>query len=207
MGRFAPAAARCLRCAIDVPRPGQTCGACLRSPPPHGRTVTGLRYAYPWDGLIQRFKRGGAVELAPLLAAPLAEAVAYAMSQQRLPRPDLLLPVPLAPRRLRERGHNQAWELARVLARRLNVRAEPALAERVIETPHQLALPREQRLANVRGAFALAPAAPPRLAGRRVALVDDVLTTGATTSELATLLLRHGVADVQVWVAARTPLD
>ncbi|MEO8299775.1 MAG: ComF family protein [Burkholderiales bacterium] len=205
-GRFVARRPRCPLCAIEVPGAGLTCGTCLQRPPPQHRAVTALPYAYPWDGLIQRFKTRAAVELAAPLAQLLADAVAQAMSEGVLARPDRVLPVPLAAARLRERGHNQAWELARRVAPAVRIDASAGWVERVIDTPHQQALPREARLSNLRGAFALTPRGRAELAGLRVAVVDDVMTTGATVGELAGTLLRAGVAEVQVWVAARTPL-
>jgi len=117
----------------------------------------------------------------------------------------LLLPVPLADVRLRERGYNQAALLAQRLARRLRLPCAPQALRRTRDTGHQLALPREQRAANVRGAFAVAPRTAGVLRGRRVALVDDVMTTGATLAEAARVLLAAGAAEVQAWVVARTP--
>ena len=179
---------------------GARCGRCLREPPPWTRAIAALDYAYPWDRLLASLKFHDGLELLPWAAATLARAVGAATSHA-----DVVLPVPLAGPRLRERGYNQAWELARGAAR---ARALPARAdwlERVIDTPHQLALPREQRAANLRGAFALTTAGREQLAGRRVALVDDVLTTGATLAEASRMLLAAGAVEVEVWVLARTP--
>jgi len=121
------------------------------------------------------------------------------------PAPGLLLPVPLSLQRLRERGYNQAWELARRLARALGTRADARLLLRIRDTPHQLALPPEERAANVRGAFAVEPARRAELRGASVTVVDDVLTTGATLREIARVLRHAGVAQVHVWTLARTP--
>jgi ComF family protein len=121
-----------------------------------------------------------------------------------VPRPDWVVPVPLSVQRLRERGYNQAWELARRVAPALGLNARVDLVERLIDTPHQVGLDRQARGLNLHGAFAVTPAGRPALAGRAVALVDDVLTTGATAATLAAELQRAGVRDVQVWVVART---
>ena len=117
----------------------------------------------------------------------------------------MLLPVPLSGKRLRERGYNQAWELARRLGRALHCPADARLLLRVKDSPHQLALPPAQRAANVRGAFAVEPRRISELRGREVALIDDVMTTGATAAEIVRVLLQAGAARVQVWVLARTP--
>ncbi len=128
-------------------------------------------------------------------------------AQQRdgAPSPTLLLPIPLSDARLRERGYNQAWELARRLAREPGCTADARLLLRVRDTPHQLALPPEERAGNVHAAFAIEPARRAELAGREVTLVDDVMTTGATVAEAARTLLQGGAREVSVWVLARTP--
>jgi ComF family protein len=116
-----------------------------------------------------------------------------------------VLPVPLSAERLRERGYNQAWELARRVARSLACEADATLLLRVRDTPHQLALPRERRAANVRGAFLVEPRRVRDLRGCDVAVVDDVMTTGATGAEIARTLKQAGAHSVRLWVVARTP--
>lgn len=190
---------RCLRCAIAVPADQPLCGSCVREPPPFERTITALDYAAPWDGLIRHFKFHGQPELATPLARLLRDALDHAAGS--LPPPDLVLPAPLSDARLRERGFNQSWEIAR----RLGVRADPALLLRIRDTPHQADLPLDRRVANVRGAFAVEPLRRREIEGRSIALVDDVLTTGATAAEMTRTLLDAGAARVQLWVLARTP--
>ena len=204
--RWAAPVPRCARCALAVraaasPTDATLCGACLLHPPPYDAAVAALDYVFPWDGLITRFKFHAALDLAPLLAHQLGAAVQRA----GVGRPELLLPVPLGERRLRERGYNQAWELAKRVARVLPCHADATLLLRVKETPHQTALPPGERAANVRGAFAVEPLRAGELRGRHVALVDDVMTTGATAAEIARVLRAAGAASVQVWVVARTP--
>lgn len=201
LARFAAPRSRCVRCAIELPGPASECGDCLRRPPPFERAVAALDYLPPWRELIAQFKFHAGLELAPAFADLLVQAVRRADA----PAPELLLPAPLATARLRERGFNQAWELARRVGRQLGLRADAALLLRVRDTPHQLALPLAQRAANVRDAFALEPRRRGELAGRSVALVDDVLTTGETAAAMARALLQAGAAQVQVWVLARTP--
>ena len=199
--RFASAVPRCLRCAIQVPEGVTQCGECVVHPPPFERSVTAVDYAYPWDALITRFKFHGALDLAPALAQSLADAVARSPAPHR----PLLVPVPLSNARLRERGYNQAWELARRLARLLQCPTDARLLLRVRDTPHQIAFPPEQRAGNVRAAFAVEPRRAAGLRGRTVALVDDVMTTGATAAEAARVLLQAGAAQVHIWSVARTP--
>jgi len=168
------------------------------------RTVVALDYAFPWDRLIARLKFAQAPELAGVLVRPLVAALAR---QEATPeaQPDLLLPVPLSPLRLRERGYNQAWEIARRLARELDLPAQADGLQRWRETPAQTTLDAAARRANLRDAFLLHPGLAGQMAGRHVALVDDVMTTGATLATTAELLLRAGAREVSAWVLARTP--
>ena len=199
--RFVIARARCTRCALPVPEGVAVCGACVAEPPPYARTLASVDYDHPWDGLIAHFKFHGALDLAPALARRmLATHESGGMSL-----PTLLLPVPLSAQRLRERGYNQAWELARRLSRALGWRADARLLLRIKDTPHQLAFPPERRAGNVRSAFAVEPRRLGELRGLGVTVVDDVMTSGATVAEIARVLLHAGAAEVAVWVIARTP--
>jgi ComF family protein len=183
----------CPRCAL-ASAGGQTCGRCLSRAPAYDATVAALAYEFPADALIQALKFRGELALAPVLGALLAA---------RLPRgarPDFVLPVPLSAARLRQRGFNQALEIARSLAAAAGAPLAPRLAERRRDTAAQLELALAEREANVRGAFACDAA----LEGAEVALVDDVMTTGATLGELAATLKRAGAARVVNWVVART---
>lgn len=199
--RFAAERHRCRRCALETSNGTVECGACLRDPPPYAATFAAVDYSHPWDGLITHFKFHAALDLAPAMAARLVAAVRRSGAQL----PELLLPVPLSTARLRERGFNQAWELARRVGRALACRAEARLLLRIKNHPHQLALPLEQRAANVRGAFAVEPLRAAELPGRNIALIDDVMTSGATAAEATRVLLQAGAHTVQVWVVARTP--
>jgi ComF family protein len=199
IARFAPVIARCRRCALPSVAP--QCGECLRTPPPFEATFAAVDYQFPWDGLIAGWKFRQALDLAPLFAALLEQVLRRADA----PSPALVIPVPLGRERLRERGYNQAWELARRVGRRLGCDTDARTLLRTVDTPHQLSLPRERRVANVRGSFALDARQATRLRGRCVALVDDVMTTGATAAEAARTLIDGGAASVQLWVAARTP--
>ena len=199
--RFATWPARCERCALRVPGDVRLCGACVTDPPPFARTLAAVDYDHPWDGLITHFKFHSALDLAPALTQRLLDA----FGRSGTAAPSLLLPVPLSTARLRERGYNQAWELARRLGRALRCETDAHLLLRVKDTPHQLALPPAQRAGNVRAAFAVEPRRLTELRGRHVTIVDDVMTTAATAGELARVLLQAGAAEVSVWVVARTP--
>ncbi len=161
-----------------------------------------MAYAYPWDGLIARFKfeaqPGWAGPLAALMAADPRVAALLAQA-------DAVLPVPLAPRRLAERGYNPAWELARRLAPRSRLR--PRLLRRTRETSPQAGLEREQRRHNLAGAFAADPADAATIQGRHLLLVDDVMTSGTTLHEAALALRRAGADRVSAVVLARTDLS
>jgi ComF family protein len=188
----------CAACARVLPEgAGPLCGACLRRPPPFHVTRALFHYAPPVDRLVAGLKYRSRLSHARLLGDLWAEALTLTG-----PAPELLLPVPLHPARLRERGFNQALELARPLGRRLGVSVASGLVERAVPTRPQQGLRGRERRRNVRSAFALSPAlvsAPPR----HVALVDDVMTTGSTVGELARVLRRAGVERVEVWVLAR----
>jgi ComF family protein len=199
--RHAAPVPRCAGCAIRVPDGVAHCGACLTAPLPFATAVAAVDYQFPWSALVTALKFHAALDLAAPMAALLAEAV-----QARGPtRPAFVLPVPLGHTRLAERGMNQAWELARRVAKELGCRADAQALTRPVDTAHLADLPREARAQAIRGAFALAPGAATALRGRPVALVDDVMTTGATAAEAARTLLAAGVASVQLWVFARTP--
>jgi len=148
---------------------------------------------------VSAYKYGGR----PELAGPLSRRLLAALGEADRAWPDWIVPVPLAPSRLAERGYNQAWELARRVGRALDRPASAAWLQRTATREAQAGLDRAARQRNLRGVFSLKPGHP--LAGRRVALVDDVLTTGATAAEATRALLAAGAAEVAVWALARTP--
>lgn len=147
-----------------------------------------------------RYKFHAALDLGDALADRLLEAARRAGA----PFPGLLLPAPLSPERLRERGYNQAWELTRRLARRLHAPASASLLLRVRHTARQMDLPLAERAANVRHAFAIEPRRRAELQGREVTVVDDVMTTGATAEEMTRVLRAAGAARVSIWTLTRT---
>ena len=199
--RFAAPRPRCSACAIGVPSGVALCGACLLHAPPFARAVAAVDYAFPWSSLVAAFKFRAALDLAPALANLLADAA----RRSDAARPAWLLPVPLSAERLAERGKTQAGELARRVSAALGIGARGDVLRRLIDTPHLADLPREQRAARIRGAFGIHPAHRHRLRGQCVALVDDVMTSGATAGEAARVLLAAGASEVQLWVVARTP--
>lgn len=206
LGLYARPQPRCWTCAARLPpefmgRPRPQCGRCLHTAPPLDRSVAALDYRFPWDGLLQHFKYHQALEL----RESLVERLNTALNAAEVNAPDWLLPVPLSNRRLRGRGYNQSHELAKALARRRSLRCDPELLLRVRDNAAQAGLKLEDRAANVRGVFAVEPLRAGQLRGSSVALLDDVMTSGATLFELAGVLLQAGVMSVQAWVIARTP--
>ena len=188
----------CPRCASPYEHEhirGQ-CGACQRRPPAFVRTVALYRYAPPTDHFIRALKFHRQLGLARLLGEQLA-----ARLRTESQRPDLILPIPLHAARLRSRGYNQALEIARPVARALQIPLAVHDLRRVRATRPQSDLPFEARRKNMKGAFAVHHAAV--LRDRRIALVDDVMTTGNTVEAATRALLAAGAREVEVWVVAR----
>jgi ComF family protein len=183
------AGVRCPRCALDSPR-GEVCGRCLSESPHYDATVAALAYEFPADALVHALKFRGELALAGRLGQMLLDRIAPG-------EVDCAIPVPLSARRLRERGYNHAAEIARYVA---PGKLDLALCERSRDTPPQVRLPHAERQRNVRGAFRCTRA----LAGETVAVVDDVMTTGATLSEIASVLKAAGARRVVNWIVART---
>ncbi len=181
----------CPRCAL--PSPGSAlCGRCLADAPRYDATVAALAYRFPADTLVHALKFRSQLALAPLMGDLLIEAI-----RERI---DLVVPVPLSRERLRERGYNQAAEIARHVAKERRARLELTIVIRERDTRAQADLPWSDRARNVRGAFRCERS----LDGAAIAVVDDVMTTGATLDELAATLKRAGAARVVNWVVVRT---
>ncbi|MCW5628865.1 MAG: ComF family protein [Rhodoferax sp.] len=200
IARFAQPCARCQTCAMPVPSAVLRCGACIRDPPPLDACVAAVPYAYPWAGLIVQFKFHPQPGHARALAAVLRHAP---WVEPALDHADHILPMPLSTQRLRTRGFNQALELARRLA---PDKTDAGLLLRIRDTAPQSALSRTERLHNVRHAFAVEPTRAGELVGRRIVLVDDVMTSGASLHAAATALRRGGAQHVTALVLARADL-
>ncbi len=193
----------CGRCALPLP-PGRVdgalCGRCQRHPPPFEHCLAAFRYQDALPMLVAGIKFQDRMSHIRLLGALLADTVAERLGSAD-GRPDAIIPVPLHRRRLRERGYNQALELARHIARRLDLPVDATSCSRHRPTPPQAGLERKARLSNVRGAFATRR----RQDDRHLVIVDDVVTTASTVAELARVLRQAGAARVDVWCLARTP--
>jgi ComF family protein len=202
----------CAACERSLPRPAWACprcgahgavrdvaaaecGECQRHPPLFAGTVAAFRYAAPVDRLIQDLKYHGRLDLSRVLGGYLARHLLACNA----PRPEVIVPVPLHPARLRRRGYNQSLEIARAVARALHLPLDAHHARRTRDTAPQTELTSEQRRRNVRGAFEASAA----FAGRTVAIVDDVMTSGHTARALAQSLLQAGAKEVRVWVVAK----
>ena len=190
----------CPRCALplDARLPdGSECGACRRRPPPFDSALAALRYETPVPLLVGAAKFRAQLAAARLLGQLLADAVRWRGGRL----PEVLIPVPLHPRRLGERGYNQALEIGRSVGRELDLPLDTGHCLRVSPTQPQTGLDESARRRNVRGAFAAHTPFP----WRRVAILDDVVTTGSTVAEAARALRRAGAEEIMVWAAARTP--
>ncbi|MCE5181279.1 MAG: ComF family protein [Betaproteobacteria bacterium] len=183
----------CPVCALST-LDGQVCGHCLRHPPAFDHALAAFSYGFPLDRLLHAFKYAGNLALADILAEPLARIAAGH------PKPDMLLPMPLHPSRLKERGFNQALEIARPIAKWLNIPLAADACRRTRDTSSQAGLKLKERRRNVRGAFAC----DLDLAGKIIAVLDDVMTTGATLNEISRVLKSRGAVEVSAWVVART---
>lgn len=198
----------CAGCRADLPRAGVACescgtplpvagrcGRCLVKPPPFDSVRSLFLYERPVTYLIHDLKFNAKLHVARTLGRMLAEHAAALPGD----RPEKLLPVPLHPKRLRERGYNQALELARPVAKHLGIPIDFTSCRKIRHVPPQSTLPADARRRNIRGAFGVDGA---QLGARHVAVIDDVMTTGATAGELARTLKKSGVERVDIWVCA-----
>jgi ComF family protein len=183
---------RCPQCAMPTPD-GNICGACLSHPPRYDAVSAAFAYAWPVAPLIHNYKYGANLALAQLLAHALAEH----LDTNGI---DLIIPMPLADERLRSRGFNQALEIARTVSRLTGIALSTSACRRVRDSVPQATLPWSERAKNIRRAFVC----DADLSGMRVAVIDDVMTTGATLNELARNLRKAGAVEIRGWTVART---
>ncbi|MGE4073668.1 MAG: double zinc ribbon domain-containing protein [Lysobacterales bacterium] len=191
----------CARCAEPLPMATPLCGKCLKRPPAFDAAWAGFFYRAPFDHLVQRLKFNDALSVGRALAPIWSAALRERLRAPEAIRPQALIPIPLHRSRLRQRGYNQALELARDLGAELELPVLPQALLRARATAPMPGLDLLTRRRNVRGAFAPGHGALPQ----RVALIDDVMTSGSTLNEAAKTLKRAGVVRVEVWVLARRP--
>lgn len=184
----------CHCCGSPLSSVATVCGPCSSKPQPMKRSYAPLRYAPPVDYMLQQMKFHQKLELIPLMADLIAESV----SRREGELPQVLLPVPLHHTRLKERGYNQALELAREISGRLGIPVDWQTCRRQRNTLAQTSLQGKERRSNLKGAFESLGALP-----SHVAIIDDVVTTGATVQEFAKTLRQAGVETVEVWACAR----
>ena len=191
--------ASCPQCGLSSD--GNVCGSCLNSPPDFDATRAVFLYAYPINAMMQRYKYGNSLNLGDTFGKFLSEKVNV---EDCLANIDLIIPMPMHPQRLKERGFNQALEIAKVLNKLLTksckVKLDYKSVTRQTLTPPQASLPLKERVKNIKGAFK----ANGDFTGKRVAIVDDVMTSGASLNELAKTLKKAGASHVECWVIART---
>lgn len=185
-------AGHCPSCLLPT-NDARICGACLTNPPVWTRVIAALPYAFPVDALIRSLKYQENLALAPVLARLLITKLSC------FPAPDAIVPVPLHPARLQERGFNQAIEIGRHLSRQMGVPLLPHACVRTKNTLSQTELSWKKRRSNMRNAFACTT----RFAQKHVVILDDVMTSGATLSELARVIRKQGASEISVWVIAR----
>jgi ComF family protein len=181
----------CPQCGLSSD--GNVCGSCLNSSPDFDATRAVFLYAYPIDAMMLRYKYGNSLNLGDTFGEFLAEKTNFESV-------DVIIPMPMHPQRLKERGFNQALEIAKVLTKNYKKKLDYKSVTRQTLTPPQASLPLKERVKNIKGAFKVNA----DLAGKRIAIVDDVMTTGASLNELAKTLKKAGASHVECWVIART---
>jgi len=192
----------CRCCALPLAYPSSEllCGDGLKHPPPFETSFVPWRYQYPLDGMIGRYKYNGQRKFGRPLMSDFAGLLEQALMDGSITRPSALVPAPMDARRRRRRGFNQAQDIAETIGGQLDICVATGLVERVRRVRAQRELNRQARLANLRGVFEVVSEVP-----ERVAIVDDVVTTGATVRVLASVLREAGAREIQVWALARTP--
>lgn len=185
---------QCPQCGLPA-YDNQLCGNCIQSPPDFDATRALFRYAFPVSAMLQRYKYGELLILGETFGHLLAKYIA-----EKNDKPDLIIPMPLHPRRLQERGFNQSLEVARIVSKNLGIPLNHKACERIKLAPPQASLPLKERVMNMKGAFACNQT----LDGQSIAVIDDVMTTGASLNALAKSLKKAGASSVVCWVIART---
>jgi ComF family protein len=189
---------QCPQCGLQTQISGSICGNCLSYTPDFDATHTLFTYDFPVDRLLQHYKYNNSLHLSHTFAQLLYENKLKRLSG--IDKIDLIIPMPMHPTRLKERGFNQALEIARILSKRTHIKLDYSLCKRSKHTPPQASLPLKERIKNIRDAFDCQQ----NVDGLNIAIVDDVMTTGASLNELAKTLKQAGATHVECWAIART---
>lgn len=190
----------CQRCGREISIKDKICGRCLKELPPYTQTRVIFKYTYPIDQLIRAAKFEQNLAILHCLSIKMSEQLSKQLLEESI-LPDVLIPVPLHPQRLRERGYNQSVELAKMIAKQTHIALDYTVCQRIRDTPHQSTLPQKQRKHNLKKAFVVNKI-PNHW--QYVALIDDVMTTGSTVKEVSHMLIQAGVSRVDVWCCACT---
>jgi ComF family protein len=192
---------QCATCSkVIAINQGNKCGACISKPPAYTATIAALSYAFPVDALIHALKYKMQLAIAPVLAKLFVDKL---NSLELSELPELVIPMPLHPKRLQERGFNQTLEICHHMTRQLDIELSQNSCRRIKNTPPQTNLPWKIREKNIQKAFSCSV----DLSGKHVAILDDVMTTGATLNELAKQLRKQGAKKITNWVIARVQTD
>lgn len=191
---------QCPQCGLPA-YDNQLCGNCIHSPPDFDATRALFRYEFPVSAMLQRYKYGDLLFLAETFGHLLAKYIAEKNAEKYIDKkPDLIIPMPLHPKRLQERGFNQSLEVARIISKNLGINLNHNACERIKLAPPQASLPLKERVMNMKGAFSCSL----HLDGLNIVVIDDVMTTGASLNALAKTLKKAGASRVDCWVIART---
>jgi ComF family protein len=190
----------CPRCGIEMEINTQICGNCLKNPPPFDDTVTLFHYENPISKIIMDLKFQQKLVNAKILGELMAKHLNYLFANNNYPKPDCIIPVPLSAKRLRERGFNQALEIAKPIAKHLNIPIDINNCKRTRHTEAQAIIPANKRKSNIKNAFKIIKT----INAKHVAIVDDVVTTGNTVIELSKTLQQAGIERISIWCCART---
>lgn len=201
----------CVSCGEPVPATTSHCSRCVVAALPFSQVIIPLRYSFPLNQWIGTYKYREMPGMAHWLGALLAETIRDRIQQ----RPDTVIGVPMHPTQQRKRGYNQSTLLARIVARKLELPFSNTLLIKARSTAHQRSLNAATRRQNLQNAFVASEDNNHQnnkhqnnnhLRGKHIALIDDVVTTGATSAEIATCLLEAGAVSVSLWALAKTPM-
>jgi len=186
----------CPQCGLTTQ--GEHCGQCLKSTPAYDTTKALFSYTFPTSAILQHYKYNNALFLSQTFGALFSEQIATNNQYKEI---DLIIAMPLHADRIKERGFNQSLEIAKTMAKQLSIPLDKTSCMRIKNTAPQASLPLKARLKNMRGAFQINMR--DNIKGKRIAIVDDVMTTGASLNELAKILKKAGATHVECWVVAR----